>query len=304
MTLKINVAAAQIKPKKGDYAHNLSAITELFKQLAADPDPVDVLVLPETSTTGYFLEGGVRELARTNEELFQDLNRSYLEVTDGRPLDIVLGFYEQWERKYYNSCLYATLGSGTGEEAARVVHTHRKFFLPTYGVFDEKRFVSRGRVIDAFPTRFDGTRVATLVCEDLWHSVSSTIAALKGAQILYVVSASPGRGFSHESIANAEKWRQLLINVADEHAVWVVHCGLVGFEGGKGFVGCSSITDPFAVIRLEAPVGREALIKATLDMDDVAVARANSPLLGDLESNLGDIVHEMESIERRAYYSD
>lgn len=298
MTLKINVAAGQMRPKKGDYTHNLSSISALFAQLAADPEPLDILVLPETATTGYFLEGGVRELARTDAELFHDLNAAYLAATDGRPLDIVIGFYEQWERKYYNSCLYATLGKG---ESAGIVHTHRKFFLPTYGVFDEKRFVTRGRVIDAFPTRFDGTRVATLICEDCWHSVSSTIAALKGAQIIFVVSASPGRGFSHESIDNAEKWRQLLINVADEHAVWVVHCGLVGFEGGKGFVGCSSITDPFATIRLEAPVGREALLRATLDMDDVAVARANSPLLGDLESNLGDIVHEMESIESRAY---
>ena len=297
MTQKLSVLAAQMKPKKGDYNHNLELVGELFAQLQQDKIAADVLVLPETAMSGYFLEGGVREVARTSEQLFTELNAEYLSHTDGRLLDICVGFYEQWERKYYNSCLYATLG----KDGAEVIHTHRKFFLPTYGVFDEKRFVTRGRTVQAFPTRF-GAKAAMLICEDVWHSVTAMIAALKGAQILYVVSASPARGFADDMVSNAQKWRQLLFNVADEHAIWVVHCGLVGFEGGKGFVGCSSVIDPFAVTRLEGPIGKEALLQAEIELDDVAVARANSPLLGDLESALSDITMELAAIERAAHF--
>lgn len=302
MTLKLNVLAAQMKPKKGDYNANLKLVGGLFSQIQTDKIVADVLVLPETAMTGYFLEGGVREVARTTDELFRELQAEYLANTDGRALDIVVGFYEQWERKYYNSCLYATLGNATGEAEARPIHTHRKFFLPTYGVFDEKRFVSRGRVINAFPTRFGGTKVATLICEDVWHSVTPTLAALKGAQILYVVSASPGRGFTDDTVSTAQKWRQLLFNIADEHTIWVVYCGLVGFEGGKGFVGSSTVIDPFAVVRAHAPISKEALLHAEIDLDDVAVARANTPLLADLESNLSDITMELQAIERAAHF--
>jgi predicted amidohydrolase len=72
----------------------------------------------------------------------------------------------------------------------------------------------------------------------------------------------------------------------------------VGFEGGKGFVGCSLVVDPFAVTRLEGPVGKEALLKAEVNLDDVSVARATSPMLADLEANLADIRREIDQIER------
>lgn len=298
---KINVLAAQIRPKKGDYNYNLKQVSQIFAQLRDQKIPADVLVLPEAAMSGYFLEGGVREVARTKEEIFSELNSEYLANGPAAPLDIVVGFYEQWERKYYNSCLYATLGEGTGSESPQVIHVHRKFFLPTYGVFDEKRFVSRGRQINSFPTRFGGTKAAMLVCEDAWHSLPPTIAALKGAQVLYIVSASPARGFTQDEVVNVAKWKQLAFNIADEHNIWVVECGLVGFEGGKGFIGASLVVDPFGVIQVEGPVGKEALLKAEIELDDVAVARASSPMLADLEANLADLMIELEGVERASH---
>ena len=225
--LKLSVLAAQIKPQKGDYRANLARVGEIFAQIRDTPLTADVLTLPEAAMSGYFLEGGVREVARTKEEIFAELNQEYLTHGPDKPMDIVVGFYEQWDRKFYNSCLYATLGRGDGIDAPGIVHVHRKFFLPTYGVFDEKRFVSRGRTIDSFSTRFGGVKAATLVCEDAWHSITPTIAALKGAQILYIVSASPARGFGEVLIGNVAQWRQLLYNIAAEHNIWIVQTGLV-----------------------------------------------------------------------------
>src|SRR5207244_2354296 len=71
-------------------------------------------------------------------------------------------------------------------------HVHRKVFLPTYGVFDDARFVEAGHHIAAFDTRYG--RAAILICEDAWHGISGTVAALDGAQVVYVISASPARG--------------------------------------------------------------------------------------------------------------
>ena len=344
--MKVNVAVAQIKPKKGDYAYNLNRIGDLFAQLEADAPAPDVLVLPETVLSGYFLEGGVREIAKTREELFSDLLRVYRERVT-RPdaiLDICLGFYELGEGKYFNSALYATLTSGQGsgvrgqgeeEEKRRkgekekgkteevqsaignrqsamdssfilhpssfpgIAHVHRKFFLPTYGVFDEKRFVSRGRTVRAFASRF-GT-VAVLICEDVWHSVTAMLAALKGAQVIYIISASPGRDFGGQHVGNVARWNVLLPGIADEHNVWVVYSGLVGFEGGKGFSGNSQVINPWGNVQVIGNQTEECLLRAVIDLEDVAAARASSPLLADLEAALGDVTMELEQIARKPH---
>ncbi len=304
--MKIEVAVGQIKPRKGEYASNLRRLGELFEQIETDSPETQVLVLPETALSGYFLEGGVRDMALTRTQLFEDLLECYRERVT-RPnavLDICLGFYELGDGKYYNSALYAMLTSESAERegslpCAGILHVHRKFFLPTYGVFDEKRFVSRGRTVEAFPTRF-GT-VAVIICEDAWHSISATLAALRGAQVVYIISASPGRDFGGTHVGNVARWNVLLPGIADEHNVWVVYAGLVGFEGGKGFTGSSQVIDPWGNVLVQGSALDECLLQATVEMDDVATARAASPLLADLESALGDITMELEQIARNPH---
>ena len=295
----VQVAAAQIKPKKGDYPFNLGRLADLFEQIDSMTPRPQILALPETVLTGYFVEGAVREDSVSRDQLFSDLLKVYRERTKtaGAALDVVAGFYELHQGKYYNAGLYATLTqSDDAPAAAGIAHVHHKFFLPTYGVFDEKRFVERGRSIEAFDTRFG--RAAILICEDVWHSVTATIAALKGAQIIYVISASPGREFGGQQVGNLSRWKHLLPGVADEHNVWVVYAGLVGFEGGKGFTGSSCIVDPWGRTIAEGSVLDECIVTASVDLDDVATARAGSPLLADLEAVLPDLALEMEALAR------
>jgi predicted amidohydrolase len=112
--MQLNIAIAQLRPKKGDYAANIARLGEVFAQLGAlEPQP-DVLVLAETALTGYFLEGGVRDAARTAGQVFDDLQAAYLAARGpGAPLlDVVAGFYERYRDRYYNSAIYATLGVG------------------------------------------------------------------------------------------------------------------------------------------------------------------------------------------------
>jgi hypothetical protein len=52
---------------------------------------------------------------------------------------------------------------------------------------------------------------------------------------------------------------------------------------------------------LEGPVGKEALLSAEIDLDDVSVARATSPMLADLEANLADLRLELDLIERTGH---
>src|SRR5207249_948893 len=182
-------------------------------------------------------------------------------------------------------------------------HVHRKVFLPTYGVFDEERFVERGRDIRAFDTRWG--RAAILICEDAWHSVSGMIAALQGAQLVIVPSASPARGTGTDEEgarlpASVVRWERIVRGIADEHGVWVALASLVGFEGGKGFPGASVLINPSGDIVLRGPLFEEAVLTYDIDFNETTRARAESPLLADLEVNLPHLLKSLGSGERGA----
>src|SRR2546428_635663 len=53
------LAIAQIRPAKGEYAANVARIGGVLAQIAGARPQVDLLITPETSTSGYFVEGGV-----------------------------------------------------------------------------------------------------------------------------------------------------------------------------------------------------------------------------------------------------
>ncbi len=283
MSGTLRVALAQFRPDKGAYARNLEQLGAVFRAVAAWPEAPDLVVAPEAALTGYFLEGGVQELALPAEQLFDDLSRIHRE-SGAPPLDIALGFYEVWRNHLHNSALYASLG---GSDAG-IRHIHRKVFLPTYGVFDEERFVEPGRGVQAFDTRWG--RCAMLVCEDAWHSLVPTLAALDGAQLLLVHSATPSRGLAprpgQSRPANLDRWERLAQGIAEEHGVYVLVSHLVGFEGGKGFAGGSLAADPRGNIIAEAPLFEPATLSLLLNFDEITRARAEAPLLSDLRARL------------------
>ena len=277
------IAIAQFRPDKGEYAANLARAGGVFREVAGWDTPPALVVFPEAALTGYFLEGGVQELALPAERLFEDLARVHRE-SGAPPLEVCVGFYEVWNSHLHNSALYASLG---GDDAA-IRHVHRKVFLPTYGVFDEERFVEPGRSVQAFDTRFG--RAAMLVCEDAWHSLAPTLAALDGAQVILVPSATPARGLTPRAAgsrpANLDRWDRLAQGIAEEHGVYVVVAHLVGFEGGKGFAGGSIVAGPRGTVLLQGPLFEPATVAAALDFEEITRARAEAPLLSDLQLRL------------------
>src|SRR5437588_2386955 len=324
------IAIAQIRPSKGEYAANLQKIGGVLAQIAKLGPPVDLVIFPETVTSGYFVEGGVRDVAVTEGTLFRDLPVEH-EAAAAPPIDVAVGFYEVFQNHFYNSCLYASLGNASpgnaspgnaspgsaslgnaspghaspgnaslGHASPGIKHVHRKVLLPTYGVFDEERFVERGRDIQAFDTRCG--RVAILICEDAWHSISATIAALQGAQLVIVPSASPARGTGMDEEGtrlptSVVRWERILKGIADEHGVWVAFASLVGFEGGKGFPGGSVLVSPGGEILLRGPLFEEAVLTYDVDFEELTRARAESPLLADLEVNLPHLIKNLGTRE-------
>ena len=292
----LQLAALQFSPRKGEYAANLARLGEVFSQLQSlDPRP-DVLHLPEAALTGYFLEGGVREQARTAGAFAEDLQRTYLATKPGsRQIEVAIGFYELWNSILYNSAMWVRLGG----DSPLVRHVHRKTFLPTYGLFDEERFVERGHDIRAFDTPWG--RFAMLVCEDAWHSLPGTLLALDGATMIFISSAAPARGVwpREDAVpgpASVERWERLVRDIAEEHGIFVSLANLVASEGGKSFPGGAAISGPNGVIRVRGPLWKEALVTMPVDFADLARARAEMPLLADLETAMPHLLDTLEQI--------
>ncbi len=285
-----------MRPRKGAYEENLCRLGALFREAGGWPEPPELLVAPETALTGYFLEGGVRDLAVSADRLFDDLAHQHQDAK-APSMDVALGFYEVHQNRLYNSALYATLGGAS----AGIRHVHRKVFLPTYGVFDEERFVEAGRSVQAFDTGWG--RAAIIICEDAWHSFTPMLAALDGAQLIIIPSASPARGvISADDTAGRPtslmRWSRIVQDIAGEHGVYVALAQLVGFEGGKAFPGGSMLAGPRGDVLTEGPIFEEALIPAVVDFEEITRARADLPLLSDLEMRLPHLLGSLHAARR------
>ena len=284
----INVGLAQFKPTKAAVEANLARIRAVVEDQAG---AVDIMVFPEAALSGYFLEGGVAEAARSASEVAAGLG----EGSAAAP-DVVVGFYERHKRKLFNSVGYFA----PGEAGYEPLHIHRKMFIPTYGVFDEGRFVEAGRDLRTFQTRYG--RVGMLVCEEMWHSLSTSVLALGGAELIIAVSASPARDFTPSSEGrphNLRRWDALAPAAALEHGVFVVVSQLVGSEGGKVFPGGSMAVGPDGDVLARGPLLEEGVTVAALESAAIDRARVTSPLLADLEQALPHLqkalIHSQEA---------
>src|SRR6185369_1238921 len=184
----VRVAMAQIAPFLGDRQRNLKLHLERIAE--ARRQGADLIIFPELSLTGYYLRDMVPDvaLAPTAAEIAQLVDAA----GDGA---LVVGFVEESpQHRFYNSVLYA--------EAGRVVHVHRKVYLPTYGLFDEQRYFAAGERIQAFHTPRFG-RVGLLVCEDLWHLSAVAVMQAEEVDMLICVSNSPARGVEGPMIGTA-----------------------------------------------------------------------------------------------------
>src|SRR5262249_60206550 len=106
-----------------------------------------------------------------------------------------------------------------------------------------------------------------------------------------VRSASPARGTGVDDggtrlPASMVRWERVVQGLAEGLGVFVVLATRVGFEGGKGFPGASVVIDPMGELVVRGPLFEEGLVTAELDLEQLTHARADSPLLADLQSAL------------------
>lgn len=277
--MDFTVVLAQIKPKLGCIKENFSLIEERIQ--SAKEAGADLVMFPELALTGYFLKDLVPEVA-----LRLDSPEIARLAELSRDISIAVGFVEVTDDyRFYNSAVYLENGA--------IRHLHRKVYLPTYGLFDEQRYMARGERFRAFDTKFG--RMGMLICEDMWHLSSSYILAMDGAATLLCLSSSPGRGIGGDSLDSAEAWQQLTSTTAMFLNCRVLYCNRVGYEDGVNFWGGSEYIAPSGKSVVRGKILEEDFVTATLDEGSLRRERIFSPMLRD--ENLFVTLQELRRIE-------
>ncbi|MGD0586074.1 MAG: nitrilase-related carbon-nitrogen hydrolase [Oryzomonas sp.] len=278
--MDFTVVLAQIKPKLGCVADNLALIEERIGQ--AKTARADLVVFPELALTGYFLKDLVPEVARRLDS--PEITRL---VELSRGVSIAVGFVEVTDDyRFFNSALYL--------EDGMIKHLHRKVYLPTYGLFDEQRYLARGERLRAFDCKFG--RMGILICEDMWHLSSSYILAMDGAATLLCLSSSPGRGVEGEILGSAAAWQKLTATTALFLNCRVLYCNRVGYEDGVNFWGGSEYVAPSGESTVRARLLEEDSVNVRVEEGDLRRERIFSPMLRD--ENLFVTMQELRRIER------
>ena len=283
----LTVALAQIAPRLGLFDENLERHHTLIAE--ARGRGAGLVVFPELGLTGYLLQDLAAEVA-----IRLDDPRLTALAAETKNLSAVVSFVE--ESADHRLFIAAAL-----IEDGRIRHVHRKCYLPTYGLFDERRFFAAGDVIRSVPSRL-GVGIGLAVCEDFWHMPVAQLLALDGAQILINVSSSPGRDLAARNdvgLGTATSWRTLMRTYAQLTTSFVVFVNRVGVDESVTFWGGSEVIGPDGECIAKAPYFDEALVCAELDPSALRRVRINLPLLRDEKLEL--TVREYQRILRERY---
>ncbi len=271
--MKVKVGLAQMAPVLGQLASNLKIHLDLVQE--ANGQNVDLLIFPELSLTGYWL----REEAFSVAVKPSDEDTTFGPLLEAsRFIDLVVGFVEKDRRhRYFISAAYLAQG--------RIVHIHRKLYLPTYGIFEEGRYFAPGSVVQAFDSQFG--RVGLLICEDFWHVSPPYLLWLDGADLLIMISATPAREQATQYVPDSAQ-RVALLNqaYASLFTNFIVQVNRVGSEEDADFFGGSTIFGPQGNQIVQPTYYKEGLFTAELDLDELRLARTRLPLLRDERSDL------------------
>ncbi len=265
----VRIALAQIAPELGALEANLERHHEILATARADG--ADLVVFPELGLTGYLLQDLAAEVAMR----LDDVRLTRL-VGATRDLSTVVSFVE--ESADHRLFIAAAL-----IEDGAIRHVHRKLFLPTYGLFDERRFFAAGDLLRAVSSRL-GPGIGLAVCEDLWHMAVPQLLALDGAQIIINVSSSPGRDLAATNevgLGTATSWRTLMRAYAQLTTSFVIFCNRVGIEESISFWGGSEVIGPNGAPVFSAPLYDEGVFTVDIATADLRRERIGLPLLRD-----------------------
>jgi NAD+ synthetase len=242
----MNIGIAQINSVIGDFPGNVKRILAAYRECLEAG--ADLVMTPELSLVGY----PPRDLVFKSQFVPKCLQA--LDYLAGEILEVPLlvGYVDHHHpshpgKPFRNAA--AWLENGV------IQHHIWKTLLPTYDVFDERRYFEPGASCD--PILWQGRRIGVTICEDIWTEdylqrpfydrdpVEELTA--KGIDLLLNLSASPFH------LGKPLLRRAMIGGIARKAKLPVIYCNAVGANDQLVFDGHSLVTDGNGRITTQLP---------------------------------------------------
>lgn len=253
---ELNVAVVQMKPELAKMEANVGKMADFIARIATE-QPVDIIVFPELSVTGY--EGGQRFAQMAQRVPGAVTNILGQHATEfGVYVLIGMAVKEKVETVLYNSAVLI------GPDGA-VAGDYRKVHLQA-----EERLVFRpGYRIAPVETEVG---VIGLMCGwDLTFPEIARNLVLDGAEVLLLPAAWPAK--------DADMWRTLLVARAYENDVFIAAANRIGEEPSYTFAGQSAILAPNGEVLAALEEPEEGYVVVRLDLDEIRRRREETQIM-------------------------
>ncbi len=269
----MKLAIISMRPKIGDKNENIKKIERFVKKQKAD-----LYVFGEMSLTGYPLKDEIRD---------------YAEEKNGPSIKKIKKIAKE------NNCYIAfgmpiknTEVKGLNYNSAILIHpdgkvdTYNKWFLPTFGPFEEKIFYDEGNDLTLCKTKFG--KIGLIVCYDLFFPELCKAYSQMGADMIICISASPS--------ITRKYFETLLPARAIENTTFIVYSNIVGNQEELVFWGGGQAYDPLSNLLVKSEYFKENIVTCKIDSELIKTARANRPVIRDIRP---DIYMDLYEISRK-----
>jgi N-carbamoylputrescine amidase len=250
----LRIAAVVMQSSLGETQDNLNRMKAWVGEAATEG--ADLVCFPELNVTGYSVHDIIRSVA---EPIPGPSSRAVVEMARVSGMVILAGLAERdVEGRIFASHFVVSPEGLQG--------VYRKCHLSPF----EQSLYSAGEDIPVFGIN-EGVFGIEL-CYDAHFPELSTLLALKGADILFCVHASP-RGTPTEK---KRSWLRHLTARAFDNGLFVVACNQTGTnEDGLAFPGLALALNPSGEVIAERVGGDEGVLFADLKAADLAHVRQN-----------------------------
>ncbi|MBK1830924.1 NAD+ synthase [Verrucomicrobiaceae bacterium R5-34] len=232
----MKIGIAQLNAVVGDFPGNAKRIMAAYRECLEKG--AEIVIVPELALVGY----PPRDLLFKSQFVPKCLQALDYLADEVGEVPMLVG--------YVDFCEPETVGKPFRNAAAflhegKVKHKIWKTLLPSYDVFDERRYFEPGESCD--PIEWNGQRLGITICEDIWtedylyrplyeRDPAEELKG-KGIDVILNLSASP---FSQGK--PQRRW-EMLAEVAKEAEVPVVYCNCIGGNDQLIFDGNSLAVD-------------------------------------------------------------
>jgi predicted amidohydrolase len=235
---------------------NISANLEMFSQKLATVGETDLIVLPETFSTGFSM----------NPKFAEEMNGSaiqWMAKTAKQRNCVVCGsLMIKAEGKFYNRLIWMNPDGS--------LNTYDKRHL--FCMSDEPKFFTAGT--ERLIVELHGWKICPMICYDLRFPVWSRNLHLEYDVLLYVANWPERR---------AQAWRYLLVARAIENQSYVIGANRVGNDGKDiSHIGDSMVLDPLGNV-LYHKMDEEDVSTVELNYAELKKLREQLPFLNDAD---------------------